>query len=99
MIDGLFDPVIRRELDDHAAASGWLAPVDLRAIPCAEWDRWLNHRIQLPAGIARYHEGQPAFTILEVQNLEAALEKHHGVTAPYYLTFIGREAVLMKEPA
>ena len=63
--------MIRRELDDHARAQGWLAPVDLRVVPREQWERLLNHTVALPPGLAAFFAGQTKFTAQQGSKLTA----------------------------
>lgn len=95
--EALFNPSLAREIHDYGKAQGWDNPINLLEIPRAEWDKWLNHRLVLPDGIASFCEGQSEFNALEIQNLEAALETHYTVTNPYYISLFGQVALFSKE--
>jgi hypothetical protein len=65
---------------------------DLRTLPRPEWDRCVHRELAVPDGLARYLAGEltdapPSFPLTpeQVAGLEEQVERHHGVTAPYYV--------------
>ncbi len=79
---------LARDAEAESAKCG-PAPVDLRAIPREEWNKWLNCDVTLPptvgAYLAAHPKGQPP-TSDEVQNLECVVEEWHGVSSPFYVS-------------
>lgn len=78
--------------DGEAESARRASPLlDLRTIPREQWDKHLNSELVLPPGIARFLAGDltdtpPAFplTTQQVHAMEEAVERFHGIAAPYY---------------
>ena len=75
-----FGQTVEQRLDDLSALP---RPVYLRAVPREEWDQWLNHELTVPPEVERYLEGQFAFNAKEIAAIEAAVERWHGIVAPW----------------
>jgi hypothetical protein len=62
------------------------APVPLHSIAKDHWDRYLDRDVTLPPNVAHYLHGRATpLSKEEVQSIEIATEKFHGVTKPYYV--------------
>jgi hypothetical protein len=62
-----------------------IRPIDLRAVPRERWDEYVNFHLALPDHLLDAIEGGPVDPEL-LPTLEQAVEKHHGITAPYHVT-------------
>lgn len=74
--------------EEALVANDGPGPVELRIVARQRWDSLLNKHVTVPDAvrnyIARHPEGEP-FTTEEVQDLEIAVEKYHGITEPFYV--------------
>lgn len=74
----IFGQTLEEHLDDLSALP---RAMDLRTIPRERWvPGW---ELALPPAIERWIDGQTTFSTDEVHAIEEALEKHHGITAPF----------------
>ena len=73
---------LARESERELAANPIL-PVDLRTIPREQWDSCLDHELVLPPRLLDGFDPGP-LPRESVGALEEAVEKFHGITAPYY---------------
>jgi hypothetical protein len=62
--------------------------VDLRSIPREQWPEYYGRHVTIPADIQKYLDGREPgpMTKEEVQNMEIAVERYHGVTEPCYVS-------------
>lgn len=66
-----------------------LPPVELRTVPRAEWDSYINRDVTLPPSVFGFllerNDGQP-LTRTEVETIETNTEVFHGVSEPYHIS-------------
>ncbi|MES2569348.1 MAG: hypothetical protein V4710_04755 [Verrucomicrobiota bacterium] len=93
LLRSIFDPVLKREVQDYAREQGWdkVPPIDLRRIPRERWDDVLAFPLEWPPEVRAYVDGhQGAFSVDEIDSLEETLDRFYEVTPPYTVIIIGK---------
>jgi hypothetical protein len=70
--------------DELAIVADKIRPIDLRSIPRERWDEFVNFHLTLPEHLLDAIGGGPVDPKL-VPALEEAVERFHGITAPYFV--------------
>lgn len=58
-------------------------PVDLRTVPQEQWADYVGFELVLPPEVERWIDGATSYSKEEIDAIEAALEKYHGLTPPF----------------
>jgi hypothetical protein len=70
--------------DELAIVADQIRPIDLRSIPRERWHEFVNFHLTLPEHLLDAIGGGPVDPKL-VPALEEAVERFHGITAPYFV--------------
>lgn len=82
LVDGISPKAI---LAEHFTQES--PPINLTTVPRTDLDEYLGHTVTLPTPIQKYIHGTDGqLTRNELNNIEIALEKHHRITSPHYIT-------------
>jgi hypothetical protein len=71
--------------EELAIVAEKIRPIDLRTIPREQWDKYLDFQLTVPEHLLDAVEGGP-LDADTLRALDEAVERFHGITAPYYVT-------------
>lgn len=97
LLRSLFDPVLRREVDDFAATQGWekLPALDLRTVPREKWAEVEDWPIAFPVDLQSYLDGRDAsipLTTMEIDNIEERMDAFYA-TGPDFTILLTKRGV------